>query len=414
MKALESPRRPKGYKLAQLCRAAGVHPSTIHYYMKIGLLHRPKKVGLGLYLYDDTHLKKLESIRALRETENLSLSKIKARLGGGRQPGAQRVTGSEPETRPEETESRQAIRISGPTESIREKILDAATGLFSSKGYEGTTIHEVTGAVGMSKGAFYLYFQDKRGLFIACIDRLAHEIVPEESWQEISRETDFMARQRKRASGFLEAFPSYAGILHLVKMAASAEDPGLAEKAREAFARIVNPFLWDFRRAVADGVVRQMDAEFFGYVVLGMLENIGYKRLADPKSDLQECIERLMDILARGILPRSNTLAPTDEPRRRSGTITDVTGEKIKVREICFGGKPYLAGRIGGGEIRLDTERIAFILVDHAAPGCTAEVTMTDGEKTVLEQDSNLILSAASSVGLYAIPFRRLRSISFL
>jgi len=106
--------------------------------------------------------------------------------------------------------------------------------------------------------------------------------------------------------------------------------------------------------------------------------------------------------------------AQAAEQRRRAGTITDVRGEKVKVREICFGGKPYLIGRIGEGEIRTDTERIAFIRVDHTGPDCTVEVTMTDGEKTVLKQDSNLILSAASSVGLYAIPFHRVRSISFL
>ena len=86
----------------------------------------------------------------------------------------------------------------------------------------------------------------------------------------------------------------------------------------------------------------------------------------------------------------------------------------VKVREISFGGKPYLVGRLGEGEVRLDTEKIAFILLDHTGPGCVVEVTMTNGEKTTLEQDGNLIVSAASSVGLYTVPFHRLRSISFV
>jgi len=91
-----------------------------------------------------------------------------------------------------------------------------------------------------------------------------------------------------------------------------------------------------------------------------------------------------------------------------------VKGDVVKVREISFGGKPYLAGRFGQGEVRLDTEKIAFILLDHTGPGCVVEVTMTNGEKKTLEQDGNLIVSAASSVGLYTLPFHRLRSISFV
>ena len=52
-------------------------------------------------------------------------------------------------------------------------------------------------------------------------------------------------------------------------------------------------------------------------------------------------------------------------------------------------------------------------LLDQTDPECIVEVTMLDGETSNLEQDGNLIVSAASSVGLYTIPFRNIRSISF-
>jgi hypothetical protein len=202
-------------------------------------------------------------------------------------------------------------------------------------------------------------------------------------------------------------------------MAAMGEDQALAQKAKEAFGRIVKPIIQEFRRAVAEGIVRDMDEEFFAYVVLGMTESIGYKLMTDPDYDLHQCAEKCLDLLALGVLPQAQAFPQIQafpqatEPKRRSGKITDIMGEAIKVREICFGGKPYLAGRIGEGEIRVDTERIAFMLLDHTGPESIAEVTMTDGEKFKVEQDGNLIVSAASSFGLYTIPFRRARSISF-
>jgi AcrR family transcriptional regulator len=296
----------------------------------------------------------------------------------------------------------------------RTKILDRATQLFSRKGYEGTRISDITDTLDMAKGSFYLHFKDKKELFIACIERLAYVMVPEDTWEEIANEQDYTARQAKRVVAFLKAFPSYAGILNLVKLAAMGEDPSLAKKANEAFARIVKPIVRDFRRAVDEGIARDMDDEFFAYAVLGVAENLGYKLMTDPNCDLYVSVEKCVDLISRGVLPEKGARLEAAEARRPSGKITDVRGDVVKVREISFGGKPYLVGRLGEGEVRLDTEKIASILLDHMGAGCMVEVTMTDGAKTTIEQDGNLIVSAASSVGLYTVPFHRLRSISFV
>lgn len=414
MKPYETKSKRTGYKLAQLCQTAEFHPSTVHYYVKIGLLHKPRKVGLGVYLYDDSHLKTLNRIRRLRRSENLPLSDIRDRLLLDPEIDHQTGTVDPREALPGQEEGSSPVRGSEPAGLTRMKILDVATGLFSKKGYEGTRINDITDTLDMAKGSFYLYFKDKRELFIACMDRLASVIFPEQVWEDIDREGDYTARQTEWTVAFLKAFPSHAGILNLVKMAAFGEDASLAQKANEAIASIVKPILRDFRRAVAEGMVRDMDEEFFAYAVLGIAENIGYKLTTDPNYDLHHSVEKYVDLISRGVTAETGARLEAAEARRPSGKITDVKGEAVKVREISFGGKPYLLGRIGEGEIRLDTEKIAFILVDHTGPGCIVEVNMTNGEKTTFEQDGNLIVSAASSVGLYTIPFHRLRSISFV
>ena len=61
----------------------------------------------------------------------------------------------------------------------REKIVAAATALFSERGYEGATIRDIAKAAGMSTGAVFASFADKSDLFgeIVAADQQALEAV---------------------------------------------------------------------------------------------------------------------------------------------------------------------------------------------------------------------------------------------
>ena len=50
-------------------------------------------------------------------------------------------------------------------EFTRKVILDAALKLFSKKGYEGTSLSEICNATGLTKGALYWHFANKRVLY---------------------------------------------------------------------------------------------------------------------------------------------------------------------------------------------------------------------------------------------------------
>lgn len=54
--------------------------------------------------------------------------------------------------------------------SKRQLIMDTAIELFAEKGYEATSIQEITKHCGISKGAFYLDFKSKDELILAIID----------------------------------------------------------------------------------------------------------------------------------------------------------------------------------------------------------------------------------------------------
>jgi AcrR family transcriptional regulator len=54
----------------------------------------------------------------------------------------------------------------------RSQILDAATQVFSEKGFHGATIREVAQAAGIADGTIYNYFANKHALLLSILDRL--------------------------------------------------------------------------------------------------------------------------------------------------------------------------------------------------------------------------------------------------
>lgn len=62
------------------------------------------------------------------------------------------------------------------SERKRGIVLDAATSLFLSKGYDGTTMDEVAALAGVSKPTLYRYFADKERLYAAIVAATTDDI----------------------------------------------------------------------------------------------------------------------------------------------------------------------------------------------------------------------------------------------
>lgn len=76
---------------------------------------------------------------------------------------------------------------------VKTRILEAATSLFSRKGYGSTSVREIVQAAGVTKPALYYYFANKEALFVELInmhmDRLSELI-------RVSLEGDGTVRER--------------------------------------------------------------------------------------------------------------------------------------------------------------------------------------------------------------------------
>lgn len=67
------------YSLNELAELVDMEPRTIRSYIAQGLLKGPDRMGRGAR-YDDTHLRRLQAIRAYRDLHGLALADIRAAL----------------------------------------------------------------------------------------------------------------------------------------------------------------------------------------------------------------------------------------------------------------------------------------------------------------------------------------------
>ena len=58
-------------------------------------------------------------------------------------------------------------------EHQRDRILDAATGVFAERGYQGATVDHIVAAAHVGVGSFYERFENKGACFVAAYDRIA-------------------------------------------------------------------------------------------------------------------------------------------------------------------------------------------------------------------------------------------------
>src|SRR3712207_1602380 len=60
--------------------------------------------------------------------------------------------------------------------ATRRALLDAARSVFAEKGYHGAAAEEIVRRAGLTRGALYHHFEDKKDLFRAVVDEMEGEI----------------------------------------------------------------------------------------------------------------------------------------------------------------------------------------------------------------------------------------------
>jgi AcrR family transcriptional regulator len=192
-------------------------------------------------------------------------------------------------------------RIFAPTVAqhrteTNERLLDAFGELLMKKGYDGVSLADVAGAVGLARTAIYNYFPDRETLLVAWTDR------------EVARTIEALLREVEAAESSTEKLRTFVR-LQLESFATRHLPPGqevaqlLGREVYQRFMSHIAPLEDVLREILKEGVDV---GEFTAYVeqtVPMILACIGAERvpIATGAHEVDEATQRVSEFLLRAL-----------------------------------------------------------------------------------------------------------------
>ena len=222
-------------------------------------------------------------------------------------------------------------RTKDEAQETRNRILDAAEHLFSERGVSRTSLEDIAQAAGVTRGAIYWHFNDKRDLFAAMVDRVTlpmEAMVARSSDESVADPIALLKAsavtalkrtatdpQVQRVFDIVTHKCEYLGEMAGVNNRISAVQKGCVDRAeqtlRNAIKRGLLPASVNPRLAAVG-----LDAMLYG-LISNWLANPGYL-------PLERHAEAMIDLYVEGLRerpaarPRASRVPHKPAPRRRS------------------------------------------------------------------------------------------------
>ncbi|MDY6796069.1 MAG: MerR family transcriptional regulator [Actinomycetota bacterium] len=265
--------------ISDLEKMTGVGRSTIHHYLRKGLLAPPQRTARTMAYYGPEQVEQLKTIRRLRK-EGYSLSLIKKMVVKDK-----RV---EPEA-----------GGAGARPDRKQQIMKEAVTVFAGKGYHKTRVSDITQAVGVGYSTFYLYFPSKKELLLEYVDDILHAMFSDVI-EELKNENDPLKRIRKGAEVAITSHPEFLDILSVLRSTVE-DDPRLKAKRWEIYEYIVEHVQRDLQKAIKFKLIPPTDVEMVAYtLVIGVLETATLLQGGDGDFDAGRLLDALQDMFLRG------------------------------------------------------------------------------------------------------------------
>ena len=284
----------KYMKISELSRQSGVPKSTIHYYLREGLLHPPTKTGRTMAYYDSSHLYRLSAIKRLRKDLRMPIAFLKQELE------RLEVLNNKPSADNVQSDAEQE-----PKESRKLEIVNAAIEVFSQKGYHRAKVSDITQKAGISIGTFYVHFQNKRDLFIEVVEEVFRHIVGDAA-RNIKGEQNLGKRLVIRGRTFFENYTRYVEILNQLRAEIASDEKWPQEKINRMYKALTGPVIKEARGGIERGEIRaEVDPELLAFALTGLIEVLSFRISLDSKYTLEDAMRFIGELVLSGVVPSS-------------------------------------------------------------------------------------------------------------
>jgi AcrR family transcriptional regulator len=201
-------------------------------------------------------------------------------------------------------------------------ILRAARRVFATKGYHDTKVDEIVAAARVAKGTFYLYFRDKRSIFIELVDavftRIGSAILRVDTGGDVAGQIQHNIR------AILAVLLDDPETTQILMTHAAGLDPAFAAKIASFYAGVKALLAESLRDGQQLKIVAAGDPELYATFTIGALKELLFELTtsARPRSR-EQVVGELYALLERGYLrvqgPGRAMRAAADRARKAGG-----------------------------------------------------------------------------------------------
>jgi TetR/AcrR family transcriptional regulator, fatty acid metabolism regulator protein len=183
----------------------------------------------------------------------------------------------------------------------RERILDAATGVFATKGYHGTLVDEIAVQAETSKGGVYFHFPNKQAIFLALFDRLSDHLRTRVE-AAVAEQSEPIARAEAALKVVLVTFANQPRLARLFMVEALGAGPEFNARMIQIRAALADLIRAHLDEAVAAGAIPPLDTATAATAWFGALnEVVTHWALAEHPRPLEDTYPTIRALLLRGV-----------------------------------------------------------------------------------------------------------------
>lgn len=184
--------------------------------------------------------------------------------------------------------------------TTRQRILDAAADVFSSKGFHEARMDEIVAVSQTSKGAVYHYFPSKNYIFFALIDKFT-QLLENRLREAIEKEAHGLQRVDAALQICLQTFGQHRALAKIALVQAVGLGETFEAKRREIndrFAGLIQQYL---DQAVTDGSIPPLDTEIAARAWMGALNEVILRWVFTGEPEPDRALPALRTLLLRSI-----------------------------------------------------------------------------------------------------------------
>jgi AcrR family transcriptional regulator len=174
--------------------------------------------------------------------------------------------------------------------------------LFSSKGFQATSVNDIIAEAGVAAGTFYIYFNDKLALYTYILNDYKKKIR-----DTIHHDTKHCLTRRDLEREGLKSFIRFAyqdNLAYNIIWESLFIDKSIFQDYYENFAQ---RYVEGLKKSHAQGEVRDVDFETLSWMLMGIANFVGLQvlfRVHVTEEELDRVADSVLDILEHGMFQR--------------------------------------------------------------------------------------------------------------